>query len=318
MARFPSLSALRAFEAAARHLSFTKAAAEVCITQGAISYQIRSLEHELGVSLFRRERRSVVLTSEGRRLLPALQRGFAEIEAGIVSLAAQKEKRQLTITLSTYFATHWLSRRLGAFWQANPKTQLRFQHPETPVSLERGEVDLGIFWKPVGWTAAQGFNAELLFEAPLSPVCSPTIQQSRGLLTRPEQLRKHVLLRDEITAAAWGEWLRLANVDHPEAMNEMTINDPNVYIQAAIDGQGVALADSLIVDEISLNRLAKPFSLELPGYGYFIVYRKETIRRTPAREFYEWLTAQGKAFQLRESRAKIPARTPSRRRGPRD
>ena len=95
MARFPSLSALRAFEAAARHLSFTKAAAEVCITQGAISYQIRSLEHELGVALFRRERRSVVLTSEGRRLLPALQRGFAEIEAGIVSLAAQKEKRKM-------------------------------------------------------------------------------------------------------------------------------------------------------------------------------------------------------------------------------
>jgi LysR family glycine cleavage system transcriptional activator len=294
--RLPSLSALRAFESAARNLSFTKAAQEIFTTQSAVSYQIRILEEALGVTLFARERRTVVLTPEGKKLLPAVQRGFGEIEGGIASLRAGKGKRILNVALSTYFATHWLSRRLAGFLRDNADIQLRLQHPETsPQHVDRGEVDLGIFWRPVEWKAPAGIDARLLFEAPVTPVCSPGLNRRPHSLRTPKDLRKHVLLRDEITENAWNDWLALAGIEHSEQIPEMSINDPNVYIQAAIDGQGIALADNLVSDEIRLKRLIMPFALEMPGYGYFVASKREAQKHGPVRKFREWLISEAAA-----------------------
>jgi len=301
------VAALRAFEAAARNLSFTKAAQEIFTTQSAVSYQIRILEEALGVALFTRERRAVVLTPEGKRLLPAVQRGFGEIEAGIASLRVAKAKRPLNIALSTYFATHWLSRRLGKFFRDNPDTQLRLQHPETsPERLNRGEIDVAIFWRPTAWKAPSGIDAELLFEAPVSPVCSPSLNRPPQSLHTPKDLRKHVLLRDEITEIAWNDWLALARIEHFEEIPEMSINDPNVYIQAAIDGQGIALADNLIADEIRLKRLIRPFDLEMPGYGYFVAVKRDARKHLSVCRFREWVV--GEAASARD-----PAREARRR-----
>lgn len=294
--RLPSLSALRAFELAARQLSFTKAAQELRITQGAVSYQICMLEQELGTRLFRREKRAVSLTDDARRLVPVLQRAFADIATGIASLSPSGAGKRMTVALSTYFAMHWLSRRLGGFWKAYPGIQLRLQHPETNIRFGEDEVDMVICWQPSGWQSTPDLKTELLFKAAVSPVCSPSLHKGPAPLVSPRDLRGHLLLRDEVTRDAWTRWLKLAGVDYPASLDEMTINDPNVYIQTAIDGQGLALANSLISDELALNRLVRPFDFELHGYGYFIVYRPDTLIRPAIRAFRDWILSEAQAF----------------------
>ena len=294
--RIPSLSALRAFEAAARHLSFTKAAKEIFITQGAVSYQIRTLEEAIGAPLFRREGRNVALTDEARQLVPVLQRAFEDIASAIAALSHNASKRGLTIALSTYFATHWLSRRLGGFWRQYPDIRLRLQHPETNVQLGRDEIDMAVFWKPIGWKAPAGFDEYLLFEAPVGPVCSPALPGGKGGIKNAADLHDHVLLRDDVTRNAWAAWYDLAGVDHPEKIFEMAINDPNVYIQAAIDGQGLALADSLIADEIALGRLIRPFDIMLPGYGYFFVCATNGVPNE-VRAFRDWIVDESSGMR---------------------
>jgi LysR family glycine cleavage system transcriptional activator len=315
--RLPSLSALRAFETAARHLSFTKAAQELRITQGAVSYQIRMLEQDLGTRLFRREKRAVALTDDAQRLVPVLQRAFADIAAGLANLSPPGAGKRMTVALSTYFAMHWLSRRLGGFWAANPGIQLRLQHPETNIRLGEDEVDMVICWQPIDWQPTPDLKTELLFKAAVSPVCSPSLLRGPTPLISPRDLQGHLLLRDEVTRDAWVRWLKLAGIDYLASFDEMTINDPNVYIRAAIDGQGLAMADSLISDELALNRLVRPFDLELQGYGYFIVYRPDVLERPVIRAFREWILAEAQAFDVPPMAPSVDRLNPSNRTAPR-
>lgn len=298
MARLPSLSALRAFEAAARHLSFTKAAQELHITQGAVSYQIRMLEDELGAQLFVREKRTVVLTEGAYQLLPVLQRAFSEIAEGIASFSATSREVKLTVALSTYFAIHWLSRRLGRFSNVHPDIQLRLQHPETNVRPGIDGVDMAILWKGRDWTPEPGLTSQLLFTSAVSPVCSPTLLADLGSPTSLQGLRKQALLRDEVHYEAWSKWLKLAGFDDAGPTYDMKINDPNVYLQAAIDGRGWAMSDELIADEISLKRLVRPFELSLEGYGYFLVYRDDALGRPGVRAFHEWITLEAQTQEI--------------------
>lgn len=290
MPRLPSFSALRAFEAAARHLSFTKAAQELHITQGAVSYQIRLLEDELGGQLFLREKRTVLLTDGGRKLLPVLQKAFLEIAEGIDAFSASGHEERLTVALSTYFAIHWLSRRLGHFSSLRPNVQLRLQHPELNARPDMEGVDVVIVWKAKGWTPGPGLKSQLLFLSAVSPVCNP------GLLEKQEAsadglhgLLKQTLLRNDVHHEAWSKWLELAGFDDAGPVHDVKISDPNVYLQGAIDGRGWAMADELIADEISLNRLIRPFDLALQEYGYFIVYREDALERPAVRDFHEWI-----------------------------
>jgi LysR family transcriptional regulator, glycine cleavage system transcriptional activator len=295
MARLPSLSALRAFEAAARHLSFTRAAQELHITQAAVSYQIRMLEDELGAQLFVREKRTVMLTEGAQQLLPVLQRAFSEIAEGIAAFSAVSREEKLTVALSTYFAIHWLSRRLGHFSHLHPDIQLRLQHPETNARPGVDGVDMAIVWKERHWSPEPGLNSRLLFTSAVSPVCSPALLEKPGSPASPQGLRKQALLRDEVHYEAWSKWLELAAFDDAGPAYDMKINDPNVYLQAAIDGRGWALADGLIADEISLKRLVRPFDVSLEGYGYFIVYRDDALERPGVRAFHEWITQESQA-----------------------
>jgi len=317
----PSLAALRSFEAVARLGSFTRAAGELGVTQGAVSYQVRLLEEEIRGPLFRREGRGIALTAEAQRLLPILQQALADIAEGIAAvLPAAEDEAKLTVALSTYFAAHWLSKRLAGFSQRHPAIKLRLQHPESTADF--AEVDMAIRWHALD-AAAPGLQSELLFAAPLAPVCSQKLRDGPLPLASPTHLHHHMLLRDEVTRDAWTTWLKRAGVTPPARIREVTINDPNVYIQAAIDGQGFALADSLVADDIALGRLIEPFDLRLEGYGYFLTYPRAALARRSARAFRDWLLAEaespeavpagpGKAIRgkpLRGSKRRTKART---------
>jgi LysR family transcriptional regulator, glycine cleavage system transcriptional activator len=283
--RLPSLAALRAFEAVARNLSFTKAAAELRLTQGAISYQIKELEEEIGVALFLRNGRNIKLSSEAALFLPTLQRALADISHGIVSMRLRSGEEPVLIALSTYFAAHWLLRRLARFWRHHPGIKLRLHHPE---NVAAPDIHLTIRWHKAGWKDDRGVT-ELLFLSDLTPVCSPSLG-----LTKAKDLVRHTLLLDEITGQAWVAWLKRANLREQEGLHEMNIGDPNVYIQAAIDGQGVALGDELLDDEVALGRLVRPFNVKLQGYGYFVSCTEEALKFANVVAFREWLLAEAR------------------------
>jgi len=289
--RVPAFAALRAFEAAARQSSFTKAAAELGVTQSAVSYQIKRLEDELGTPLFHRSRRGIFLTEQASRLFPVLQRAFADIAKAAGEVRSHAGDLHLTVALSTYFAAHWLSRRVGAFCQQNPGTQLRLQHPDSSASFGGDDVRMAIRWQRADWVDPD-MESELLFLSELSPVCSPRLLVGRNSVTAPQDLQSHTLLRDEITLEAWSDWFKAAGIAQFHSMRELTINDPNVYIQAAIDGQGVAMGDTLIADEIALGRLVKPFKVALKGYGYFVTYRLGALEHQSVKAFRDWLLAE--------------------------
>jgi LysR family glycine cleavage system transcriptional activator len=293
-ARIPALAALRAFEAVARHASFTRAAEELRVTQGAISYQVKRLEGELGAALFRREGRSVSLTPAAERLLAPLQRALADIADAVAAVGPGSAAPQLTVALSTYFAAHWLSKRLGRFSRQHPSVRIRLQHPESSARFSADEVDMAIRWHRADWKAPQ-LAIESLLLSSLMPVCSPQLRDGPPRLAHPADIRRHILLRDEVTREAWSEWLKLAGVVQPIPAREVTINDPNVYIQAAIDGQGMALADGLVADDLALGRLVEPFETRLEGYGYFLVRPKEAPLRPAATWFRDWLLAEARS-----------------------
>jgi LysR family glycine cleavage system transcriptional activator len=288
--RLPALAALRAFEAVARHASFTRAAEELGVTQGAVSYQVRELEAELGLALFRREGRGVRATEAAERLLPSFRRALGEIADAIAAVAPAGAEPKLTVALSTYFAAHWLSKRLGGFSQRHPAIRIRLQHPEFSA-FAADEVDMAIRWARADWKVAD-LVAEFLFEASIAPVCSPALRDGPPRLVEPGDIPRHTLLRDEVTREAWAAWWSLAGIARPIPAREVTINDPNVYIQAAIDGQGIALADDLVADDVALGRLVEPFDIRLGGYGYFLVYPRDRPLKPAARAFRDWIAEE--------------------------
>lgn len=280
--RLPSLNGLRVFEVAARRQGFTRAAAELGLTQGAVSYQIRQLEEDLGFTLFRREHRSVTLTEAGRRLLPVLQRGFEEIAATVDALRAE-ETGQITIAVSTYFASRWLLPRMARFMGEHPEIGIRLVHLPGVYREGMAEADIGVRWGLGAWSDG---TVEALFDSPLTPVCSPLLVRDG---VGPADLRQHPCLHDDATQAAWLGWLKLAGVEGPEVAHGPVIADPNVRMQAAIDGQGFALADALIADEIAAGRLVAPFEVRLGGHGYHLIHGPGGLQRPAVAAFRDWI-----------------------------
>ena len=287
----PSLNSLRGFEAAGRHLSFTLAAEELRVTQGAISYQVRNLEAQLGLQLFHRRVRAVVLTPEGARLLTATQRTFRQLSEEIESLRPGRSRDILTVAVSTYVATRWLSRRLNAFLTQDPKVTLRLQHSVNAPDFEIRDVDIAVRWGRVG---SFGPHSALLLPMPMVPVCSPELLQGGNPLHAPKDLGGQTLLRDDPNDDLWPDWLELAGVGQESVGAGQVISDPNVRIQAAMDGQGVVLADDLVAEERRSGRLVAPFEWRLEGYGYHIAWPGPR-ERPVAKAFRNWLMAEAAA-----------------------
>ena len=293
--RLPPLKALRAFEAAARHGSFTAAARELSLTQGAISYQIRQLESNLDTSLFQRSARLVTLTDAGQRLMRTVQRVFRELEDEIMAISPGRQQMILTISVSTYFVTRWLSARLGNFLNSHPQITLRLQHSVNDPDFTLEDVDLAIRW---GDGHYPGGEAELLIPSPMIALCSPQLITAENPFARLEDLRTQTFLHDQEGTDKWQEWLQLAGLEDMGSGDGPVIVDPNVRVQSAIDGHGLVLADILVQDDLESGKLMAPFEIDLEGYGFHLLYRTEVKRRQAFRLFRQWL--------LDEVRADLP------------
>lgn len=289
----PSPIALRSFEAAARHLSFTRAARELNVTQAAVSHQIKALETDLGVRLFRRMTRRLALTGEGEALYSAVGDAFMRISAAVERLRADDGGGPLTVSLGPYFAAAWLAPRIGRFWRRHPGIELHLHHTNEPVDFRSSEIDIAVEWGEGDWP---GLSSELLRRIRATPVCSPALLDGPHPLRRPSDLKHHTLLH-EIGRTGWPQWLDGAGVKSVDGSAGPMIDDHNVLMHAAMDGHGVALAEvSFIADDVAAGRLAQPFDLAVDiGAGYYAVYPPGALARSKVRAFRDWLLEEAAA-----------------------
>lgn len=290
--QLPPLKALRAFEAAARHGSFTEAARELSLTQGAISYQVRQLESKLDVDLFQRSARLVTLTAAGQSLYRTVHRLFRELEDEIINISPGREQLILTISVSTYFVTRWLSARLGNFLNNHPDITLRLQHSVNDPDFTLEDVDLAIRWGDGKWP---GSEAELLIPSPMTALCSPKLITTENPLNEFENLRTQTFLHDQEGSDKWHQWLLKAGLEDLGSGRGPVIVDPNVRVQSAIDGHGLILADNLLADDIEAGRLVAPFDISLEGFGFHLLYSSDARRRHAFRLFRQWLLDEAAA-----------------------
>ncbi len=285
--RLPPLNAVRAFEAAARHLSFTKAAKELHVTQAAISHQVKALEAYLGLQLFRRLNRALVLTEEGQTYLPPVKRIFDHLYDATRRLTENEARGKLTVSVIPSLAARWLVPRLGRFREAQPDIDVRVAPSGHLVDFAREDVDLGIRY---GRGRYPGLRVERLMTEDILPVCSPALLEGSRPLKRPSDLRHHTLLHDE-GHAEWRTWLLAAGVDDVDATRGTVFTDSGMLIQAAAAGQGVALArGALAADDLASGRLVRPFDFNLPAeFAYYIVCPEATADQPKVVAFREWL-----------------------------
>jgi len=283
--RLPSLSALRAFEAAGRHLSFTRAGQELHVSQAAISHQIRALEEDLGVALFHRTTRRLELTQAGERLLPAASSAFETLAQAVEDL--RRGDRVLAVTTTPSFGAQWLAPRLGRFAARFPDIELTVRHTLQSLDLRRNGLDAGIRWGRGDW---QDYRVELLMPAELVPVAAPGYVAAHQLKV-PEDLTRVTLLHDT-SYEDWMEWLQVAGKDPMIARRGVILDDENALVTAALDGQGVALIlQPLIQLDLRDGRLVVPFDLPFAeGYGFYLVYPPESEATPRFRALRQFLT----------------------------
>jgi LysR family glycine cleavage system transcriptional activator len=289
MRRLPSLGALRAFEAAARHQSFKQAAAELGVTPTAISHQVRQLEEYLGVALFRRQVRRVILTPEGDALYPVLQRVFDTIAESVDALRRRPVRRVATLSATVAFTARLLVPHVAAFRALHPDWDLRLHASDDPVDLHAGEADAAIRYGPGRYPV---LTAMPVATDRFLPTCSPHL----GLL-RPQDLAGSVLIHFEwrtagpaSTRPTWRAWARRAGIEGFDAASGITFSDESSAIQATIAGQGVALLSSaLVAGELASGALVQPFGPALDGSHYDLVFPTDAEDRPPVAALHRWV-----------------------------
>ena len=294
MARqIPPLTALRAFEAAGRHLSFTKAAHELHVTQAAISHQVKSLEKYLGLKLFRRLNRTLLLTDAGQLYLPPLTDAFEGITRATHRLRQHLGRARLTVSVLPSFAAGWLVPRLGRFRQRCPDVDLRIDPTNSLTDFRRDGVELGILY---GRGNYPGLRTDRLMREEFFPVCSPRLLEGPAPLRDPADLTHHTLLHDDMTVD-WRTWLLAAGVEGVDAERGITVTDSSMLLRAAIAGQGVALARSVLAaDEIASGRLVRPFDVDVPTeYAYYLAYPEKSADQPNVVAFREWILEEARA-----------------------
>src|SRR5262245_10774077 len=289
----PPLSSLRSFEAVARQLSFSKAAAELHVTPGAVSQQIRSLEELLGTRLFERTKRSVALTDVATQILPDIQAGLEILTRAVSNKAPPIGERTLTISVTPSFASKWLLPRLQSFYDQHTDIDLRISATVGLADFKRDKVDLAI---RLGHGSYPGLQAELLFADALTPLCSPELLRRKGPLKKPDDLRKHRLIHGTSIPGggehgAWDRWLRLAGAKTVSAHRGARFTLAELAMQAAIDGAGVVLGRVILAEgDLAAGRLVRPFKIELPlDVSYFLVRSNAATPRHEVECFREWL-----------------------------
>jgi DNA-binding transcriptional LysR family regulator len=303
--RLPQLGFIQGFEAAARNLSFTKAAEELFITQSAVSRQIKALEDHLGVTLFERRQRALTLTESGHALYRAATDVLERLQAATDQLRASGRTRQLSLTTTTGFAALWLIPRLQRFTRLHPDIDVRISATTAVVNLERSLVDLAVrYCRPedVPERAVRLFGEEVV------AVCGRSLLRDRSRpLNRPHDLRRHVLLHFDYPGAQlsfldWGTWLTSLGIGNLKPVGALHFSQYEQMIQAAISGQGVALGrQPLINDLLQSGALVAPFRKAVVGSrAYFIVESEHGAAKAHVRQFAAWLLDEAKQNTQRE------------------
>ncbi len=293
--RLPPLNGLRAFEASARYLSFTKAAEELNVTPAAVSQQVKSLEEYFGVQLFKRLTRALMLTDSGQLVLPILQEGFDKLAEADRILRNRRDDRILTVSVAPSFGAKWLVPRLERFRRAHPDYDIRIDATDTPADFKRDSVDIALRY---GLGEYPGLVSECLLTEVGVPVCSPRLLEGEHPLRTPADLRHHTLLHiqwkmESDAAPNWRMWLRAAGYGDIDADRGPRFSMESMAIQAAVDGQGVALiSTALIEDDIAGGRLIQPFTEEInheTRFCYFLVYPEAHLQRPKVAAFRDWV-----------------------------
>lgn len=288
--RLPSLNAMRAFEAAARHLSFSRAADELHVTKAAVSHQVKALEEELGLPLFRRLNRALMLTDAGQTLYPAVSEALGIMGTAVARLKRHDETGGLTVTMLDSFAAIWLVPRLGRFRVMHPEIDVRISTSDDSVDFARSDVDLAIRYGAGHWS---GLHAERLMTEDIYPVCAPVLLRDGPPLEKPADLKHHTLLHD-FGLQTWRRWLSAVGVTEVDAERGPHYHHSNLVLQAAEQGDGIALARSVLAaDALASGRLVRPFDISLPAeYAYYVVCPTDHLRRPKVKAFRDWLFAE--------------------------
>lgn len=297
----PPLNSLRAFEAAGRLLSFSKAAAELHVTPAAISHQIKGLEEYLRVQLFRRSTRRLFLTEQGQLALAHFREGFDRLAKGVEALRTRGERGVLTVSTAPSFAAKWLVPRLGGFAQQYPEVDLRLAANTALVDFDRDNVDAAIRF---GRGVYDRLATYKLFGESLTPMLSPKLMGRRKSMKNPADLARLPLLHDDSVRMTgrqpgWAEWFKLAGVADAQTSRGIHFDDGHLVLQAASEGRGVALGRAVLAAaDLASGALVAPFAITIPlDVGYYVVVPEMRSEEPTIAAFRRWIMHEAETFR---------------------
>lgn len=292
--QFPPLNPLRAFEVAARHLSFTRAAEELFVTPSAVSHQVKTLEESLGIALFVRDTKALSLTPAGKAYLPGVQEAFRQLVMATHQLHREQSVPSLKLNLPPTFAVKWLIPRMSRFMEAHPGIDLKISTLKHMVDFTREDFDLAVRYSRGIYP---GMHTEQCLPVEVFPVCSPALLAGPKPLATVDDLRHHTLLHDDstyddVSNPNWATWLNHAGVSGVDTTRGPSFWPSHLVLDAAVEGLGVALAKKNWVEkDLAARRLVRPFAdLTLPvEFSYFVIFPQDRIHDPRIRAFMEWM-----------------------------
>lgn len=298
--RLPPLNALRAFEAAARHLNFSRAADELAVTPGAVSQQIQNLEDYVGAALFKRTPKGLLLTDAAQTALPALREAFDRLAEAASMLTAAVDGRRLTVSVAPSFASKWLVPRLGKFEEGHPQVDVWVSAGMELVDFASGEIDIAIRY---GAGRYPGLEVARLMQETVIPVASPELLAATPL-NELDDLANHILLHDgspdaDDSCPDWTMWLAARGVRGVDGARGPRFNQSSLVIEAAMNGRGIALAKRALAQaDLDAGRLVAPFQIATAvDFAYYVVHPKAKGRLPQVKAFVSWLTEEAKAHE---------------------
>jgi LysR family glycine cleavage system transcriptional activator len=290
------LNALRAFEAAARLSSFSRAAGELHVSHSTISHHVKGLEKSLGVDLFVRQNRSVVLTSSGEALLPVLRSSFDRISSTLETIRQSGDQAALKVTVTPSFANKWLVPHLRHFREAHPGIEVQLQSSLELADFNRDGLDLGV---RTGWGEWPGLRSELLLPIHMTPLCNPSLLEGREGISSPDELHDFTLIHADVSPgigieSEWREWLIAVGADKVDCSHGLSFHDPGLALHAAIDGLGIAMGYvELAAIDLAEGRLVQPFAAAVQHpWSYYIVIPEDNVGDLQTAIFCDWLRAE--------------------------
>lgn len=315
MVRLPPLNSLRAFEAAARYLSMSRAAEELHVTPAAVSHQVKGLEEFLGVKLFTRHQRGLELTAAGETYAPGLKAGFDRLLAATEALFQSERAGPLTVSTTPTFAAKWLVHRLEAFTRENPDIQVLLSANTLKVGFDKSEADIAVRYGAGKYTHCR---VDKLFEEEVFPVCAPSLLEGGDAIRRPEDLLNHTLLhpvqhQEDESFPTWEMWLTSSGVPVSGPLPGPHISPHWMLVEAVAAGQGVGLVKASVAeDDLNKGRIVRPFADTVHvNHAYWLVCLEEVAEKPKIKAFREWILEQARLHS--EHHAQLEAEQLSRR-----